>query len=386
MVAEPLGVIQMLPDLNEGGVEQGTLEIGNALSRAGHRSIVISRGGRLVERLEKEGSRHIAMPYIGEKTPRCLLHLWPLRRLMLDSTINILHLRSRLPAWVGYLAWKSLPMQTRPRLVTTCHGFYSTNAYSAIMAKGEKVIAVSRVIAEHIHEVYRVPSKRIKIIYRGVDPEDYHPGRISPHRIARLKSKWRIGNLESPILLIPARVTRLKGHDLLVRALSRLPHRDWTLICAGDFNPETAFFKQIRQFYTEKGLASQVHFVGHCDDMPAAMRLADIIVSASTRPESFGRTIVEAQALERAVVAPAHGGSLETVDNLRTGWLFKPNDVESLQHILSLALAGVGTANEFGRRGRQRVIERFTLAQMCRATIDLYQGLLRQAPRKNDFA
>lgn len=378
MVAGAIGVVQMLPDLNEGGVERGTLEIGRTLSRMGHRSLVISRGGRLVSRLESEGSRHITMPYIGEKTPRCLLHFLSLRRLLVDANVDILHLRSRLPAWVGYLAWRSLPRLTRPRLVTTFHGFYSVNAYSAIMAKGEKVIAVSQVIADHVHKIYRVPKDRIQIIHRGVDPDVFDPDRVASGRIERLRRQWDLDHGDAPILLIPARITRLKGHDLLVRALGGLSHRKWTLVCAGDYDAGGAFFQQVRNICSEMNILSRVHFVGHCDDMAAAIRLADMVISASTRPESFGRTLVEAQVLERAVVAPAHGGSLETVDNGRTGWLFVPNDINSLKATLEKALENGRKTVQFGKRGRRWVLERFTLSQMCNATIDLYRNLLAQ--------
>lgn len=378
MVARTINVVQMLPDLNEGGVEQGTLEIGRALNRSGHSSVVISRGGRLVSQLEADGSTHITMPYIGEKSPRCLLHIRALRKLFINSRIDILHLRSRLPAWVAYAAWKSLPKHYRPHLVTTFHGFYSVNGYSAIMAKGEKVIAVSKIMADHIHSVYHVPQNRITVIYRGVDPQSLDPQRISDERIHHLQHLWGVQDTPDPVLLIPARITRLKGHDLLLRALGRLSHLKWCLICAGDYEPDSDYFQQLSKLSKELNIASQVKFVGHCSDMPAAIRMADLVISASSKPESFGRTMIEAQVLERAVIAPAHGGSLETLTPNMTGWHFAPNDAESLARVLKDALENKIMTEQFGRQGRQRVLERFTLSRMCDATIDLYKALLAQ--------
>lgn len=376
MVARAITVVQMLPDLNEGGVEQGTLEIGRALCRAGHRSVVISRGGRLVTQLEAEGSTHMGMPYIGEKTPRSLLHIPKLRRLLVASNVDILHLRSRLPAWVAYMAWKSLPKARRPRLVTTFHGFYSINGYSAIMTKGERVIAVSQVIADHIRNAYQIPRPRITVIHRGIDPARLAPGAVSDRRVEQQKIKWGVLDGDLPILLIPARITRLKGHDLLVRALSQMVEKQWVLICAGDYDPGSGYFEELRQLCNTLNLSSRVKFVGHCDDMPAAIRAASLVISASTKPESFGRTLIEAQALERAVVAPAHGGSVEIVLPGESGWLFTPGDVQSLEEALGEALENPDRCTQFGETGRRRVLDHFTLSRMCGSTLDLYTELL----------
>ncbi len=376
MVARTITVAQMLPDLDEGGVEQGTLEMGRYLSRRGHRSLVISRGGRMVGPLEDEGSRHFTMPYIGEKSPRCLLHLYPLRQLIRQWRVDVLHLRSRLPAWVGYLAWKSLPAAQRPRLVTTFHGFYSINAYSAVMAKGQKIIAVSNAIAAHIQSAYHVPRERIATIHRGVDPAVFDPQSVSADRVERLRRQWNLSHCTAPILLLPARVTRLKGHHLLIQALGGMPRKAWTLICAGDFDPDGDYFRDLQGICSQLGVTDRVLFAGHCSDMPAAMRLADLVLSVSTRPESFGRTMVEAQALERPVVASDHGGSLETVEEGHTGWLFAPGQVQSLQETLERALGAEPRWAEMGRSGRLRVLERFSLARMCERTLDLYQHLI----------
>ena len=377
MVARTLTVVQILPDMDEGGVEQGTLEIGRFLSRKGHRSLVVSRGGRLVRQLNSEGSRHIAMPYIGEKSPRCLLHLFALRRLLIQQKVDILHLRSRLPAWIGFGAWRSLPPAARPKLVTTFHGFYSINAYSGVMTRGERIIAVSKAIAAHIQSAYGVAPGKIETIYRGVDPEVFSPQHVSDQCVQRLRQKWGLAEaVQVPIILMPARVTRLKGHDLLIEALSNLRERPWRLICVGDFEPRADYYHHLKRMCRNLAMDSRVIFVGHCDDIAAAIRLSNLVVSTSTRPESFGRILVEAQAMGRPVIAPAHGGSLEIVEDGVTGWLFCPGDVDHLKKTLNQALTEEERWGEIGAHGRNHVLKYFTLSQMCQRTLMLYRSLL----------
>jgi glycosyltransferase involved in cell wall biosynthesis len=376
MVADPIGVIQILPELIAGGVERGTLELSRFLVQGGHRSLVVSQGGPMVEKLLKEGGRHLRMSYIGEKSPRCLLHLWPLRRLFQQREYPIVHLRSRLPAWVAYLAWKSLPVCRRPGLVTTFHGFYSINAYSAIMTKGQRVIAISRAVADHIQQYYGTPRSRIRLIYRGIDPDVFHPSRVGPERVARLRRKWGLDGRE-PMIMLPGRVTRLKGHAVFIRALAHIRNIPWRAVCLGVFDYRSSFFQELNCLIDALGLRDRVQFAGHEDDMPAAYAAADLIISASTdKPEAFGRVAIEAQAMARPVIASAHGGSLETVLDGRTGWLFEPGDADGLARAIRKALARPDLTGELGRNGFRRVHDRFTTWKMCQATLDLYRQLL----------
>jgi glycosyltransferase involved in cell wall biosynthesis len=376
MVADPIGVIQILPELIAGGVERGTLELSRFLVQGGHRSLVVSQGGPLVEKLLHDGGRHLRLPYIGEKSPRSLLHLWPLRRLFQQRGFHILHLRSRLPAWIAYLAWKSLPAARRPRLVTTFHGFYSINAYSAIMTRGERVIAISKAVADHIQRHYGTPRRRIRLIHRGIDPDYFHPSRVGPERVARLKRKWGLdGRL--PIIMLPGRVTRWKGHAVFIRALARLRDLPWRAVCVGPFDGRGSFFQELSGLIESLSLTDAVRFTGHEDDMPAAYTAADIVVSAATdEPEAFGRVSIEAQAMARPIIASAHGGSLETVVDGQTGWLFAPGDDAGLARAIHAALTRPDLAGECGRLGFQRVHDRFTTRRMCRSTLDLYRRLL----------
>jgi glycosyltransferase involved in cell wall biosynthesis len=375
MVARPITVVQMLPDLESGGVERGTLEMGRYLAVRGHRSLVISAGGRMVSRLEAEGSRHLKWP-VGGKHPGSLRFILPLRRLMASGPVDVLHLRSRMPAWIGYLAWKSLPAGRRPVLVTTFHGFYSVNGYSAVMTRGEKVIAVSETIAEHIRDCYKVSGDRLAVIHRGVDGSVFSPEAVSGARIAAAVRRLGIDDRPGPVVMLAARMTRLKGHDLLLTSLARLRDLPWTCVFAGDADPSSTYPAMVRKTASELGIANRVIFAGHCGDMPAALAASDVVVSASREPESFGRTAVEAQAMGRPVVASAHGGSLEVVKHGETGWLFPPGDSRALAHALRAAISDRPLRRRLGRNGQQWVSKTFTLSGMCEKTLALYGELL----------
>lgn len=382
MVAGPITVVQMLPGLSEGGVERGTLEMGAFLSRKGHRSIVVSEGGRLVPRLEAEGSIHLKWR-AGAKNPISLAYLIPLRRLMIREKVDILHLRSRMPAWIGYLAWKSLPSRLRPILVTTFHGFYSINPYSAIMAKGEKVIAISQTVSAHIQDKYGIPKDRITIIYRGFDKALFDPDLVSEKRISSLKERWSLSDPAGPLLMLPGRIAKWKGQDIFIKSLSRIKHLPWTALCVGGYRSGQTYAEKLMALISRLELNDRVRLVGHCDDMPAALALSDVVVSASsTEPEAFGRVAVEAQAMGKPVVASAHGGSLETVLPEKTGWLVTPCDPVSMANALAQAISNEAMRQTYGKNGINWVKENFTADKMCTETLALYDDLLEKRCRQ----
>lgn len=374
---EILTVLQMLPDLDGGGVERGTLEMGKHLASNGHRSIVISAGGRMVKQLVEEGSHHVQWQ-VGAKDPRCLQYIVPLRQLMLKEQVDILHLRSRMPAWVGYVAWKSLPEDKRPVLITTFHGFYSVNGYSAIMTKGKGIIAVSESIRKHIFDNYEVHEEDVTLIYRGVDINAFSPEVVSNERLERLRQQWLL-KLDVPIIMLPGRLTRLKGQNVFLQSLTLLKNTNYQAVLVGDTDENVNYTNELRALIAEHKLQDRVKLVGHCQDMPAAYLLADIVLSASSsEPEAFGRTTVEAMAMGKPVIATAHGGSIETVINGRTGWLVKPSDPVDMAAALSSALDDMHLCEEYGRNGQERVRERFTKQTMCESTVVLYRKLLAQ--------
>ncbi len=372
-----LTVMQLLPDLNSGGVERGTLELGRHLVRNGHKSIVVSAGGRLVEQLEKDGSCHLTKA-IGSKSPLALLHIWPLRQEMKKMGVDILHLRSRVPAWVGFIALKILPRKYRPVLVTTFHGLYSINRYSAIMSKGDGVIAVSRNVQNHIAENYN-RDKNVRLIFRGVDVESFDQGKIDSRRVKILSDAWGI-DTSKPLLMLPGRLTRWKGQEVFLKSLLLVKNADFQAVIVGDVEDNPGFTAELRDFIEKNNLANRVFLTGHCNDMPAAFLLADIVLStSSSEPEAFGRTTIEAMAMGKPVIATAHGGSLETVVPGETGWLVKPADSLDLALTIDKALAiEKEQLRKMGENGRKRIQANFTAEAMCEQTIAFYYELLSE--------
>jgi len=378
MVAGPIRVVQMLPELESGGVERGTLELGKYLCDNGHHSIVISAGGRMVSQLEGDGSRHLSWR-VGSKHPVCLKYVFPLRRLLQNQKVDILHLRSRLPAWIGYLAWKSLPKNERPRLITTFHGFYSVNRYSAVMTKGERVIAISRCVADHIQTQYKIPKEKVVLIHRGVDEAYFDSAAVSGERIRTLKERWGLAEDSGPLLMLPGRISSWKGHDIFFKSLALIKDLPWLAVCVGDQDDGSNHSRRLRELIGKLDLKDRVRFVGHCTDMPAALMIADVVVSASsTEPEAFGRVAIEGQAMGRPVIASAHGGSLETVLDHKTGWLVRPQDELALAGALTEAILKKDLRKTFGDEGQRWIRENFTIKKMCRATLELYLNLLDQ--------
>jgi glycosyltransferase involved in cell wall biosynthesis len=312
-----LTVLQILPALESGGVERGTLEVAAALVAAGHRSLVVSAGGRLVESLTAAGSVHILMA-LGNKSLFTLRHVHRLRRLLRAEQVDILHARSRMPAWVAWLAWRGMPKGQRPRFVTTVHGLYSVNAYSRIMTRGERVIAVSDTVRNYILDNYPgVDPRRIVTIYRGVDraefPYRYQP---SPDWLQAWRNQYPALQGRK-LLTLPGRLTRLKGHaDFigLVAALRAQGHDVHGLV-VGYLDPgRQAYIDELRKLVAGKGLDDRITFTGQRYDMRDIYAVSDVVLSLSNKPESFGRTVLEPLCMGVPAVGYDHGGVGEILD------------------------------------------------------------------------
>lgn len=371
-----LRIVQILPELDEGGVEGETLDLAIYLAEQGHHSMVISGGGRLVSQLEEAGGIHITWPHIGEKSFRCLKYITRLRRFFLEEKIDVVHLRSRLPAWIGYMAWKSLAPMFRPALITTFHGFYSVNSYSTIMTKGERVIAVSKVITNHILENYSVDQSRIELIHGGCDTKAFDPAVVSPERIENLRQRWQLPEDDTPVIMLPGRLTQWKGQDVFIESLAQLTDLPFYAICVGETEENSSFTKRLYEKIRRYGLEDRVKLVGHCSDMPAALMLADLIVSASSsQPEAFGKVAIEAMAMAKPVVSTRHGGSLETIVENKTGWFVAPSNPDEMADAIQRILGNREMLQEAGETGRSWVLENFTAYRMCEKTLGLYQKL-----------
>lgn len=310
-IKNPLTVCQLLPALHGGGVEQGTLEVATALVDAGHRSLVIAAEGRLLPALLDSGSQYVNWP-IGRKSPFTLRLVSRLRRLLVSEGVDILHARSRLPAWIAWLAWRSMDPATRPRFVTTVHGLNSVNAYSAVMIKGERVIAVSEHAREYVLQHYAgLDSERLVVITRGVDTRDYQP-HYRPD--ATWLGDWR---QQYPVLekryviTLPGRVSRRKGVLHLVRIVAGLQARGIPahgLIVGEPPSPGSRFARELYAEVAAAGGADAITLTGYRQDVRQIMSVSDVVMSLSIDPEAFGRTVNEALALGIPVAAYAHGG------------------------------------------------------------------------------
>jgi glycosyltransferase involved in cell wall biosynthesis len=364
-------VLQILPELNGGGVERGTLEIAAFLVQRGDDSIVVSNGGRMVADLERAGSRHFQMP-VHRKALASLGQIPKLRRLFLTEKPDIIHLRSRLPAWLAWLAWKSLPRATRPRLVTTVHGFYSVNGYSTVMTRGERVIAVSESVRDYILKNYpKTDATKLHVIHRGVDLAEYPVGFVPS---VPWRERWLAAHpvLRGRIpLLMPGRLTRWKGQQDFIRLIAKLIEAGSPVhgLIVGEPHPKKlVFLDELKQLATTLGVAEHVSFLGHRTDLREIMAVSEIVYSLSHDPEAFGRVSLEALALGKPVIAYDHGGVAEQLRVIFPQGLVKVGDVNC---------AIDRTGEILNRRPTPSSAEAFALGRMLRSTLEVYQSVLK---------
>lgn len=305
-----LRIVQVLPALESGGVERGTLELARYLVDKGHQSIVISAGGRLVDQLIRQGSKHIQWS-IGRKSLFTFRLVFRLRRFLQEQEIDILHVRSRFPAWICYLAWKGMDPATRPKLVTTVHGPYSVSRYSSVMMKGEHVIVVSDMIRDYVLKNYTVNPEKVHRIYRGVSSSKF-PFGFTPSD--KWLSEWYQDypqTKETFIITLPARITRRKGQQDFIELLALLKSQSVEvlgLVVGEAKKGKTAFLDELKKLAEEKQVSDRLCFVGHRSDLREVMAISDIVLSMSREPEAFGRITIEALSLGVPVIAYAHGG------------------------------------------------------------------------------
>ncbi len=372
-VTPGLTVVQMLPALEGGGVERGTLEVAAALAQRGHHSLVISAGGRHVARLEAGGSRHVAWP-IGTKSPLTLRWVGRVQRLLVQESVDILHARSRLPAWVAWLAWRGLPPERRPRFLTTVHGLYSVSPYSAVMMKGERIIAVSDTARDYILANYPgVAPRRIAVIPRGVSPTGY-PAGYSPdeewladwyRQYPAMRGKY--------LVTLPGRLTRRKGMEDFIAVVQGLKRAGIPVhgLAVGAFpaGRQAGFEEECRRRLAEAGLDETITLTGYREDLREVLAISGAVLSLAHQPEAFGRTVAEALSLGRPVAGYAHGGVGEQLQAMFPEGRVSIGDVDAVCVRLAdwYAAAPHPTANH-----------RYTLEKMLTATLDLYEEMVRE--------
>lgn len=367
----PLTVMQLLPELNSGGVERGTLEIARALVAQGHRSLVVSNGGRMVQRLQDEGSQHFTLP-IHKKSLSSLWQIKPLRQLIIQQQPDIVHVRSRVPAWLTHFALKGIPVAQRPHLVSTVHGFYSVNAYSAIMTKAEKVIAVSNSVVDYIHQHYpKCPKQDIVRIYRGIDPTEF-PFGYQPSAEWQQQVLQQFPQFQGKYLIaLAGRITRLKGHETLIRVMQQLqsqyPHVHAVII--GDVSSKKqAYLQELKQHIEQLQLQSAITFVGHRSDMKDWLAFCDVSLSLSNQAETFGRTTLESLSLGRPVIGWNRGGVAEILSALYPQGLIAIDDEHALIQCIQQHIESTPQLSP---------VQQFSLQQMTDQTLALYQQLVQ---------
>ncbi|MCW5752474.1 MAG: glycosyltransferase family 4 protein [Alphaproteobacteria bacterium] len=371
-----LGVLQVLPRLNMGGAERSAVDIALAVARAGGRSFVASAGGDMTRELERAGVRHLALPLASKNPFRIRANGGRLADLVRQQGIDIVHARSRAPAWSARHAARS----AGAHFITTVHGVYGEGSafkrrYNRVMAEGERVIANSEFVARHLRAAYGLEDGRLVTIPRGIDEQYFDPARVRGDRMADLARRWRLPD-GAMIVLMPGRVSRRKGQRHLIEALARLDRPDLLAVILGSSGEHRSYARELLELVRARGMEGRVRLVEDCPDMPAAYMLADVVVSAADKPEAFGRVLVEAQAMGRPVIATDHGGARETVLAGQTGWLLPPGDVAALAATIAEALAlDTETRLAVAEAARHHVLEHYTLARMNGATLRLYRSL-----------
>jgi len=370
-------VLQVLPRLVAGGVERGTVDVAAALVAAGWNAIVASAGGPMVRELQRAGAIHVTLP-LASKNPLVIrANIARLAALITSHNVDIVHARSRAPAWSARYAAK----RTGRHLVTTMHNVYGEGSalkrrYNSVMAAGERVIAISGFVAEHAMKVYGVAAERLRVIPRGVDLLRFDPDRVTPDRLIALIKPWRLPD-GVPVVLLPGRLTRWKGHHTLIEAVGQLERPDVHAVILG--SGDARYRRELEAAVAKSPAATRFRFIEDCADIAAAYMLADVVVSASTSPEGFGRVIVEAQAMGRQVIATAHGGALETIIDGETGWFYPPGDAAALANALTYVLEqDSATRVAMARREVAHVRTHFSSALMTQRTLAVYEELVPQ--------
>lgn len=387
-------ILQIIPELETGGAELATIEIAEAVCRAGGRALVLSEGGRLAARLAAVGGELVPFPAATKNPARILFNARQIRRLAISEGVDLIHARSRAPAWSALLAARKAGLP----FVTTYHGAYGEKGrlkrwYNGVMARADVVIANSGYTADLIRSRYGTPDARLVVIQRGVDGGRFDPAAIPEARVAALREAWGVAPGQQ-VILHAARLTGWKGQAVVIDAAARLAARQgaaagrgepgWVVVFAGDAQGRDAYATSLRQQAEAAGIADRIRFAGHVDDMPAAFKAAHVAVVASTEPEAFGRAATEAQVMACPVIATRIGAPQETVlaapavaAAARTGWLVPPGDADALAAALDEAMhLPAAERAALGARARAHVLARFSLAQMKAETLAVYDRLL----------
>jgi glycosyltransferase involved in cell wall biosynthesis len=376
-------ILQVIPALENGGVEIEAIEIAKAIVAAGGRALIASRKGRLEAESHMSGIEFRHLPLDTKNPLQIYKNSALLQKLIIKENVDIVHVRSRAPAWSAYLATQSLGIP----FVTTYHAAYSSQTifktfYNSVMAKGDRIIAISQFIKDHLIRKYSKfswfdPSK-IRLIPRGIDYTRFDPLIISDESLQQLRNSWEVPQ-STRLLLLPGRISRTKGQDLLIKALALMKHTDVMAIFVGSAFRHESYRNSLLRLASKLNLENRVKWVPPYENIPIAYQLADIIICPSLVPEGFGRLMAEAQAMQKPIIASDHGAARELIENGVTGWLTPPGDASALAKTLDHALdLSQKQLDKMGTKGRKRVKERFSQEEMSSNTIAVYKELLHK--------
>lgn len=373
-------VLQVLPELETGGVELGTVEVASELQAHGIKNFVASKGGRMEHDLQKLGVPHFKLNLKSKNPVTILKNAKKLEAFIKENGINIVHARSRAPAWSAYLAAKRAGVH----YMATFHGTYGLGPwgikkiYNKIMVMGERVIVISNHIKNHVLKNYKVAEDKLRLIYRCVNLERFSPEAVSQERMINKIKEYNIPE-DKPVLFLGGRITKWKGQHILIEALSKMKNQDYYCIIAGDEQGRAEYFNLLRSLAKKYNLGNKIGIYGKVLDMPAAMMVSDVVLSTAIEPEAFGRISIEGQAMGKIVVASNIGGSIDTITDGITGKLYQFDDPQALADALDWALSlSMSEKKKISAAAQKNVRENFTKEIMCDKTIKVYEELLAE--------
>ena len=382
-MSSKIKVLQVIPKLGFGGAETGCYDLAHYLYEQDCKSYIATSGGELLKYVDKKKVKIIKLPVHSKNPILILLNSIILTLIILFLNINIVHARSRAPAWSCLIATKL----TFRKLVTTFHGTYNFSSnfkkfYNSVMVRSDLLIAGSNFIFSHINENYLKylnSKKKFLVIFRGINTEYFDQENLKKNSVSKLKTLWQIED-KSKVILLPGRLTSWKGQELFIEAINKFKKLnadvDFTAVILGNDQGRTVYKKKLERLVEQYNLTNDFRFIGKCEYMPAAYMLADIVISSSIEPEAFGRVSVEAQSMKKPIIASNIGGSNETIIDNKTGILFESGNAESLsKKINEIINLDTLTLELMGKEGRKNVINRFNIEKMCLNTYSEYKKL-----------
>ena len=377
-------ILQIIPSMEIGGAERTVLEITAFLKNTNYTSLVLTSGGKLIKDLEKLNIEVVRYP-IDKKNPLLIIkNIIELKKLFIEKNIDLIHVRSRAPAWSAIFAARSLKIP----IVTTWHGHVSNSSwfkkkYNSIMHKGNALIANSNYTAENINKIYKIDKDKIDIIPRGVNTEKFKASNFSDEEKINIKKEWKVFDQNKIILLLPARLTRWKGHEVVIKAIGLLKNEEFfkNIVClfAGNQKGSERYIQNLKETIASLSLDDKIKLIGQVENMPLAYQVSNIILSPSIQPEPFGRIPIEAQASGKIIISSNAGAVKETIKSGQdsTGFKVKPNNSEELAHQIKLVIKMKDEdLQEIKKRAILNVKNNFSLETMCKKTLEVYNRLL----------